>query len=199
VRVPWAILAAIGGGVLLISATGQQRWRGTTFGGRNDPWDLALGPARFPSPAKRETPEQYYSRIKEWQRAYFVPTMANYDFWPKDWANIYKLSTLPKYEKKLVKVGLSWFLNSENEDYFAWPVNAWTPEIRRAAEQGRAWLRVRNDQGVEVVGRIIDAGPAPAYASYTIDMSEHAHKTLSCDGKTKNLVFRDLIFSDFMP
>lgn len=173
----------------------ERRWRGTTFGGKGDPWDLALGPARFPSPAKGETPQEYYARIKDWQRAYFVPTMADFDYWPQDMAYIYKLSTLPKYEKKLVQVGLSWFLNTDNIDYFAFPINAWTPEILRAAVRGNAWLKVRNDAGVEVVGRIIDAGPAPKYAGYTIDMSNHAHKTLSCDGSTKNLVYRELIIS----
>ena len=173
----------------------KRRWRGTTFGGRNDRWDLANGSARFPSPRKGESPAQYYARQPEWRKAYFVPTMADYDFWPQDTAFIYKLSDIKKYVKRQVQVGTSWFLNTENVDYFAWPIDAWTPEIRKAAEEGRAWLRVRNDQGVEVQGRIIDAGPAPAYAGFTIDMSEHAHKTLACDGKTRNLVSRELILT----
>lgn len=171
-----------------------QRWRGTTFGGKRDRWDLANGSARFPSPKPGESPAQYYARQPEWRKAYFVPSMADYDEWPTDTAYIYSLTDLKNKKEKVVRVGTSWFLNTENVDYFAWPLNAWTPEIRRAAEQGRAWLRVRNDQGVEVVGRIIDAGPAPQVSWYTIDMSVHAFKALSCDAKTRNLVSRELFF-----
>ncbi|MDO8970459.1 MAG: hypothetical protein Q7U74_07215 [Saprospiraceae bacterium] len=173
----------------------ERRWRGTTFGGKKDQWDFANGSARFPSKKPGESPAQYYARLPEWNKAYFVPSMADYDYWPQDKSFIYSLSDLKKYKEKTVFVGTSWFLNTDNVDYFAFPIHAWTSEIRKAAEKGRAWLRVTNDQGVTVEGRIIDAGPAPAFADYTVDMSNHAHKTLNCDGKTRNLVSVELFFT----
>lgn len=173
----------------------SRRWRGTTFGGKNDRWDLANGSARFPSKKAGQSPSEYYNSLSDWQKAYFMPSMVNFDYWPKDTAYIYSLSDLKKYKEKIVEVGTSWFLDTNNVDYFAFPIDKWTPEIRRAAEKGNAWLRVTNDQGVTVAGRIIDAGPAPAFAAYTVDMSNHAHKTLACDGKTRNLVAVELFFT----
>lgn len=172
---------------------GSKRWRGTTFGGRNDLYDLAYAPGRFYARLPGETPAQYYERIPAWMKAYFVPSMATTHTWPVEKAWLYRAGDLKNKVSKSVKVGLSWFLNSENVDFFAF--HRADSHLRSMALQGRAWLRVTNDQGVTVEGRIVDHGPSGGIGNDLVDMSEHAHKTLSCDGKTKNIVSVELFFT----
>jgi hypothetical protein len=126
-------------------------------------------------------------------KAYFMPRMETDQEWPIQTAYLYRAGDLKNKVEKIIKVGLSWYLDSENQDYFAWHQADY--HLLTMASQGRAWLEVTNDQGVTVRGRIVDHGPSGGMLNNLVDMSEHAHKTLSCDGKTRNLVAVKLFFT----
>lgn len=170
----------------------KRSYRGTTFGGEKDLYDLAYAPGRFYALRAGETPAQYYRRIPAWMRTYFRPEMADATEFPLIEAYLYRAGDVKNKVKKYIRAGLSYWLNAEKVIYFAW--HEANQSLRRAALEGRAWLRVTNDLGVVLEGRVIDHGPSGGLNDL-VDMSPAAHRILSCDGKRKNIVSAELFYT----
>ena len=177
---PW-LGAAVAAGGIIMSIMDNRTYKGTTFGGIEDIWDVAYSPAYLWSLRPGETPAEYYARIPARQRAFLLPSMATAKAFPMVEAFLYPAGKPELKIKRVVRGRISAFLNANNVLYCAYEVTL--PATRDKARAGKAFLDVTAN-GVQLRLPIIDHGPS-GDKNKIIDMSPYAYKLLGLDKNNK--------------
>jgi hypothetical protein len=152
-------------------------YKGTTFGGPVDIWDVAYTPAFFPPVRPGETPAKYYERIPQRFRDFLRPEMEKSTVWPIVEAYIYPAGSPEKRVKKSVNARISYWLNTKNKLYCAY--NVTSKITREKALAGKAFLEVTAN-GKTLLLPIIDNGYSGDNYKI-IDMSPAAYELLELD------------------